>query len=776
MWAICFAAAVIFIACGAAAFFFKKKGERNQIRYLGAGVFLAAAAACFPVMRQQDDAGFALAMSLSHSIRMFVVDTGVDDITGALHAAQLGGLFYPYKILVCALYLLAPMFTLTVVLRYFSNFFEAFRLRIRFRRNLYIFSELNERSLEIAANLYEDTSENRKNAGIVFCCSNDRDSVNEGMEERARKLDAVFVPGEMTGLRLGNKKRYTAYFQISDDEDKNIDDTLRMIDNMTGDSPWVLSGKLNQKNTAVYCYATSAEAEVLLDAKDKEDLRVVLMDEVRDAVYEQLYQYPLYYNLPPGDNRICLLIVGGGKTGAEFLKAAVWYGQMYQFDLEIHMVDLEGNKIRKNLGMQCPELFDGKAGYRIEIHKGNIFSEKIENYLDGLGQVNYCVAALDDDEQNIRAAVWLRRYFYLREAEVQPFICASMKSAGKAAAVWEMYEKTRTGSRLSYNIIPFGTRGRYFCSRSDTGFIMEYLGLGVQAHYFRLTQDSDEAARWGAVRNFYEKQVNRRSSIASGIHIDVKLWELGLGIMRIPDDTEQKEIFQKLVHPVDFFRECKGRLEPYYNLEHERWMAYMRSEGWRSAARDGQSLDAFRECYGKYCTQFKNQNYLMKLHPALVPLHSADPAVAGLQEVDRMISEVNRQKNLGEYSPDYVQSDIELVDHIGEIAGGAWCGESGININGIIVYKGEYMICRLVDMNRYYTAIYRDKAWSASAAELIPLRVQIRRCSFGILRRESDKEIRAEAWESLSMLAGEEMLSDEAEYYHNLAGKETRAV
>ena len=31
-----------------------------------------------------------------------------------------------------------------------------------------------------------------------------------------------------------------------------------------------------------------------MDAKDKQDLRVVLVDEVRDAVYEQLYEYPLY--------------------------------------------------------------------------------------------------------------------------------------------------------------------------------------------------------------------------------------------------------------------------------------------------------------------------------------------------------------------------------------------------------------------------------------------------------------------------------------------------
>ena len=62
-------------------------------------------------------------MSISQSIRMFVVDTGVADILELLKKDTMGVLYYPYKILVCVLYLLAPVFTLSVVLRYFSQFF-----------------------------------------------------------------------------------------------------------------------------------------------------------------------------------------------------------------------------------------------------------------------------------------------------------------------------------------------------------------------------------------------------------------------------------------------------------------------------------------------------------------------------------------------------------------------------------------------------------------------------------------------------------------------------
>ena len=39
-------------------------------------------------------------MSISHSIRMFVVDTGVGDIIDELPASDLGSLLVPYKVLV----------------------------------------------------------------------------------------------------------------------------------------------------------------------------------------------------------------------------------------------------------------------------------------------------------------------------------------------------------------------------------------------------------------------------------------------------------------------------------------------------------------------------------------------------------------------------------------------------------------------------------------------------------------------------------------------------
>ena len=742
MWKLCFVLSIVSLAAGVIGFFIQRQKGKNEVRYLGAGVFLACIAMCFPGMSITEQKGFALIMSVSHSIRMFVVDTGISDILSMLSADALGMLFYPYKILVCLLYLLAPVFTLSVVLRYFSNFFEYFRLLIRRKYNLYIFSELNARSLEIASKIFKELKNRNERTGIVFCHSNEKDDINTELEKSAKEIGAILISAEMIRLQLNNKKRYISYFHISDNDEKNVDDTLQMIDDMTGDSPWLKSGKLNQNNTAIYCYTVSPEAEILIDAKDKESLRVVLMDEVRDAVYEHLYRYPLYSKKRmPGimnkqDNKkekLSLLIVGGGKTGTEFLKAAVWCGQMDNFQLDIHVIDLKGNLIQKQMQKECPELFIERTGYAIDIHKVNMFSNKVEEYLDTLSEICYCAVCLGDDEENIRAAMWLKKYYYYKQHEVQPLICAYIKSDKKRNALWNMHENTREGKRLYYGIIPFGNRGMYFNNWHGEAFVLEYLGLGVQAHYWRLNENSSDEDRKNAIIDFYNKQGNRRSSIASGLHISSKLWELGLGIIRVPHNSEERKEFDRYIHPVDFRKETAGKLAPFYNLEHERWMAYIRTEGWRLATAGEDNLDDIRKCYEGYCAQFKNQNHMMKLHPALVPIEKKSPEKASLQEVDDMIVEVNKQKKLNSYKPQYIQSDVEIVNHIGDIVGGTWCGNSKINIHGIFMQEGECVICKLSDMLKYYQYLDEKQNEDRTPEENIISKLDIERCRNGLL-------------------------------------------
>lgn len=709
IWKICFAMAILFGVAGVTMYVIRRNHGESRLQYLGVGVFLASVTMCFPVMYMQENAGIALAMCISHSIRMFVIDTGVEDILEMLSVDELGMMLMPYKILTSVLYLMAPIFTLGVVLQYFSNTFERLMVSGRRHSDLYIFSELNSRSLKIATDMWECAGRTGRKLVIVFCCSSKNDGENIDLEESARSLHAVLLPEEAAHLRLRSVGRGVNYFMISDQDDANVEQTLKLIDDMTGEADWYTPKRLQQRNVTIRCYAANAEAEILLDAKDKQELRVMLEDEVRNAVYEQLFKYPLYRNLPQpglggtGKSPLTLLIVGCGKAGREFLKAAVWCGQMAQYDLTIHVIDRKGSKIRERLKEECPELLTDAGYYKIHIHECDLFESAGMKMLKKLERIDYCMTALGDDEDSIRAAVMMRRYYYA--GNKQPFICVYVRGTAKKVAVSELSEATRSKTMMSYQIVPFGCGGIYYGNESDEAFILEYLGLGVQSHYFRLNCDSDEESRRYAIRNFYEKQGNRRSSIANGMHINTKLWEMGYGILHVPKTEPELSCYRRWIQPVDFSEVIRGYSEMeravYYNLEHERWMAYMRTEGWKLASTGGMSLSAIRECYESYCADFKNQNYLARLHPALVPIRSEDSESATLQQVDDMIVKVNRERGLGEYHPDYVQSDVELVDHIGEIVSGAWCGPEGIRIAGTMAQEGECVICRLEDLQKY---------------------------------------------------------------------------
>ena len=250
----------------------------------------------------------------------------------------------------------------------------------------------------------------------------------------------------------------------------------------------------------------------------------------------------------------------------------------------------------------------------------------------------------------------------------------------------------------------------------------------MQAHYWRLNSGSGREERRAAVKNFYEKQGNRRSSIANGLHISSKLWELGLGILRVPRDPKERERFDRYIHPVDFREETEGRLTPYYNVEHERWMAYVRTEGWRLAAKGGDSLQDIRRCYEEYCGQFKNQNYMMKLHPALVPADRGADGGAVLQEVDDMIAAVNRERGTGRLPPG--------LRTVGCGSGGSYRRHRRRSLvrqrrDRHPRYAGrarECVICRLDDIGAYCAHLYEQKRNTAMARELLLLEEQIRRC------------------------------------------------
>ena len=73
-------------------------------------------------------------------------------------------------------------------------------------------------------------------------------------------------------------------------------------------------------------------------------------------------------------------------------------------------------------------------------------------------------------------------------------------------------------------------------------------------------------------------------------------------------------------------------------------------------------------------------------------------------------------------------------------------------------------------------SVYVQRKAQAGPEELLTLREEIKRCSYGVLRTESDNERRAEAYESLTVLAHDELREKDAQKYEECLRLESKEL
>lgn len=272
---------------------------------------------------------------------------------------------------------------------------------------------------------------------------------------------------------------------------------------------------------------------------------------------------------------ISAVVLGLGSYGTQMLKALPWVGQMDGYSLTITAVDLQKD-VADRFAFQCPELMspkhngvieDGEAQYLINIHSEmNVFSAQFEKMLSALPAVTYCFVALGNDRLNIETAVHFREL--CERFHFKPVIQAVVYDTVSA----RQFCMATNFRGKPYNICCVGSiQERY----SEDAIIAPELEKEALLRHLR----------WGDEESFWRYEFNYRSSIASALHHRLKL------ACHIPGAD---------LPPEERTPEDRDRLRL---VEHRRWNAYMRSEGYcYSGSRDKQS-----------------RNDLAKLHNDLVP-------------------------------------------------------------------------------------------------------------------------------------------------------------
>ena len=523
-------------------------GNKRKVfifKFLVTGVFGALICVFVPAHMVNSEASGAGAvraifLSLYNTIQTFAAGCDYSNIANSVDRCP-DSFVSLYEAWTSVLFVVAPVCTFGVVLSLFKNVTAYLRYIFCFSGKIYIFSELNSKALALA----KDIRDKETKTCIVFTGLDSKKEEDDDLTQKAREMGAICFSKDITDVKLMKRSHRIDmfFFMIGDDEFKNLDNCLKVHEQYK-----------NRDLTHIYVFATKTETEVI-NSLEASKVRIRRINEIKAVVNRLFYEngtilFDTAAQTENGNKKISAVVVGMGRYGTEFVKTLAWYGQMDGYELEINAFDKDPDALSKFTAL-APELMsethngvyvEGEAQYKITVHSGVAadtidFAEKIGKITDA----TYVVVALGNDDLNIHVATQLRMYF--ERLKIKPVIQAIVYSTQQKQALTGL----RNHKKQPYNITFIGDTEYTYTKDVIVDAVLEKDAL---AGHLGLRQEAD----------FWSSEYNYRSSMALAIHKKARLH------CKIPGAGKKE--------PTPAEEQILGP------LEHRRWNAYMRSEGY----------------------------------------------------------------------------------------------------------------------------------------------------------------------------------------------------
>lgn len=557
--------AILLIACICA--YTWRKRLSFSIRWVTLGVFLALLVLNSVVIESE---------SLTQIF--FTVQMGLLEIDYQELFQQIPREEYKFFILYSILVVLAPV----VVGGTFVSFFDRFVSPLTFFlyrniRNCYFFYELNEHTFQLA----KDISSNDKKALIIF--SHIR-SENEDLLDEAKSLSFIFHSSATKKQWLSQKfKRY--YFYLTDNQARNLSLSLKLLEKLQEKID--KQGLIDTSLVKIFVHVNSEEDELLLNSVEKSGIEMVVVNTCTMTALFLMSNIPLYTVLD-GQTEARVLIVGAGATGCWLVRMMMHCGQLgSNYSVNIQVIDRLGNYICSRLKRDYPELFSQYKN--IEFIEGDVDLADFHQVLEKKSvDRNYIVVALDDDRHSVEMSLYLRRFYNRRillgNSLSSPLITTRIRSNTVAdnfrGAITSFQNKKSLWDE--YNIIPFGSDNEIYSYQQMIDNPLDKLALNAHAVYY-LNKEFPPEQRERLIRESYcANETSRRSDKANVTHIFYKLFIWGY-LVKPYDEASEKErsVSSENVKELQEFLYNEEFREEFGILEHDRWMAFQRSEGWQ---------------------------------------------------------------------------------------------------------------------------------------------------------------------------------------------------
>ena len=540
-------------------------------------------------------------LAFYNSLRLFILEGDYETVALAIPAVASIGLDSWYSFFATALFIAAPVMTAGFVLSFFKDTYSLFRYHVWHpTSDVYLMSELNERSLALAEDIM--TNPNIKGKRIVVFA----DVLETEEEERveliahARRLHAICFKKDITeiGLKYKNKKITRKIYFISENEDKNLRQALEMIQSAyavyypkgytfsaaseeegtegNGDKEKTAPFAKNAKRTQFYVFASNRASEALIDSVPKGDMKVRRVFVSRNLAMSILQNHSVFLDAVPllgseGSDTVKemnIVIVGLGTYGTELLKAISWCGQMKGYILNIHVFDRTADG-EDRIRAAAPDLirynrvrYAGEPYYNIRFHSNiNVDDYTFLEAISAIRNVTTAYVMLGDDEVNIETAIAMRTQFErdkMEKGSNVPPVFAVVYDTQKREVIMNNHKANSLGSK-EYGVYLIGDLATRYSVSTIEQLQLEEKGFEVHRGYYGDTLSAltgkEKADKLAEIRYEYEHtEYCRRSSMAVAVHEHCRR-VAGLFYDRVPTKEDKM-------------------------LEHCRWSAYMRAEGY----------------------------------------------------------------------------------------------------------------------------------------------------------------------------------------------------
>lgn len=590
MWEACFIVSVVVFITFLIISLVKNNKKRKRFNvfrprnYLFAGTFIASVIMflpCYKIFFGESELAVlkTLALSVHNTIRLFVVDSDFEFIaetTGEITS----GLKEAYQIHAAILFLCAPVLTFSFVLSFFKNVTAYIRLFFAFGEDLYVFSDLNEKSLALA----NDISAKYKRATIVFTDMGS-EKENGGLIEKAEETGAIFFKKNISSVKISFrlKSKKTCFFIVGYDDDENVKICSELYKKYE-----------NNPDCAIYLFSESKQSELFFNGLSlSRKIKTVRVSEARSLIYNYLYEegHKLFEGAcraESGEKTISAVVISDGGfygCGKFAAKTLPWFCQLGGYRFKMTVLS-EKESAESEFHAECPDFLDpscngvyaeGEAQYDIKVCSGiNFEGYEFEQLLSDIKDVSFVFVSLGSDEKTIDCAAKAKKVY--ERCALKPTIVATVKDSEKIRAI----ENARATDGRFFGIEYVGDSESLYSEKAIVNSELEKRALETHMRYpaSGLTKEEHE-------RMFFSQEYSYNSSCASALHAKLRS-DLGVaGANKKESELTEEEREETSV------------------TEHRRWSAYVRSCGYVYSGSPEKS----------------SRNDLAKVHNCLIPFN-----------------------------------------------------------------------------------------------------------------------------------------------------------